>query len=138
SFSHIILERTFGSIPQHLLAALSLTKASDALHVRSLYQADARAFAFEDRWVNLAAIPAFRDAPLNQISANEWLVQNAPFSHGTLDYSAAPASPDEAAHLDCAPGTPVMRLERTTFSPDAPVTTLRLTYAPGYRLNLNI
>lgn len=137
-FSHTILERTFARMPAQIRAALSLTQAVDALHVRSLYQADARAFALEDRWVNLAAIPTFREAPLNDISANEWLVQNAPFSHGTLDYSAVAASPDDAAHLTCAPGTPLMVLERRTFSPDAPITHMRLVYAPGHHLHLNI
>jgi GntR family transcriptional regulator, histidine utilization repressor len=138
SFGHTILERTFDQMPQHLRAALSLEGACDALHVRTLYQANARAFALEDRWVNLAAIPAFREAPLTEISANEWLVQNAPFSHGTLDYSASAASPDEAAHLICAPGTPLMVLERRTFSPDAPITIMRLSYAPGHHLHLSI
>jgi GntR family histidine utilization transcriptional repressor len=138
SFSHTIIERTFARMPPHLCAALSLAENSDALHVRTLYQANAQAFALEDRWVNLAAIPGFRDAPLTQISANEWLVQNAPFSHGTLDYSASAASTDDAAHLTCAPGTPLMMLERRTFSPDAAITIMRLGYAPGHHLHLNI
>jgi len=122
-------------VPDHIPES---SEAVDALHVRTLYQADARAFALEDRWVNLAAIPGFRAAPLSEISANEWLVQNAPFSHGTLDYSAAAASSGDAVHLTCPPGTPLMVLERRTFSPDAPITFMRLSYAPGHHLHLNI
>ena len=137
-FGHTIIERTFGQMPRHLREALSLSEAGEALHVRTLYLADERAFALEDRWVNLAAIPAFRDAPLGEVSANEWLVHNAPFSHGTLDYSAAPASRDEAAHLGCARDTPLMILERHTFSPTAPITFMRLSYAPGHHLHLKI
>lgn len=138
SFSHSMIERTMTTMPPALCAALSLAPPTRALHLRTLYLADARAFAYEDRWINLAAVPAIIDAPLTDINPNEWLVQNAPFAHGTLDYSAVPAGPDEAVHLDCPPGTPVMILERRTFGPDAPVTFMRLTYAPGHHLRLNI
>lgn len=138
SFSHSLIERSTAMMPQPQRAALSLTDPVRALHLRTLYLADARAFAYEDRWVNLDAAPGLETAPLDQISPNEWLVQNAPFAHGTLDYSAAPASATEAAHLNCARDTPVMVLERRTFGPVAPVTHMRLTYAPGHRLHLEI
>jgi len=138
AFSHSVIERTLARMPPHLCAVLSLSVPTEALHLRTLYLADARAFAFEDRWVNLAAAPGLIDASLNDISPNEWLVQNAAFAHGTLDYSATQASLDEATHLDCPPDTPLMVLERRTFGPDAPVTFMRLTYAPGHHLRLNI
>jgi len=138
SFSHSIIERSVTRMPPNLRAALSLNAPAEALHVRTLYMADARAFAFEDRWVNLAAVPSISDAALNDISPNEWLVQNAPFAHGTLDYSASAASPDEARHLGCPTGTPLMVLERRTFGPDTAVTFMRLAHAPGHHLRLNI
>jgi GntR family histidine utilization transcriptional repressor len=138
TFSHSLIERTMAPMPPQQRAVLTLTRDTRALHVRSLYLANAQAFAYEDRWINLTAAPDAETAPLDRISANEWLVQNVPFAHGTLDYSAAPASPDEATHLTCAVGTPVMILERATFGPQAPVTHMRLTYAPGHHLHLNL
>jgi GntR family histidine utilization transcriptional repressor len=137
-FSHTIIERTLTQMPPHLRAALSLTGPTPALHIRTLYLADGRAFAFEDRWVNLAAVPDLADAPLTTINPNEWLVQNAPFARGTLEYSAAPADSEEATHLNCPIGTSVMVLERRTYGPQAPVTIMRLTYAPGHRLQLQL
>lgn len=137
AFSHVILSRQNATMPNPQRAALGLKDAPNAQHVQTLYLADARAFAFEDRWVNLAAVPDFAAAPLDMISPNEWLVQNAPFAHGTLDYSAAAASM-AASHLNCQPDTPLMILERRTFGPDAPITHVRLTYAPNHHLNLNI
>lgn len=137
-FFHSVIDQTTAPMPPPLRAALTLTRATRALHVRTLYLADSRAFAFEDRWINLVAAPEAETAPFTQINPNEWLVQNVPFAHGTLDYSATPASPDEAAHLNCPPGTPVMVLERCTFGPHAPVTHVRLTYAPGHRLHLSL
>lgn len=138
TFSHVIIERTQTQMPPHLRAALSLREPTEALHIRTLYLADGRAFALEDRWVNLAAVPDLADVALDDISPNEWLVQNAPFAHGTLDYSAANAGPTEATHLNCPPDTPVMVLERRTFGPKAAITFMRLTYAPGHRLQLKL
>jgi GntR family transcriptional regulator, histidine utilization repressor len=137
-FSHQLIERESASMPTHQSSALGLPADTPAHHVRSLYLADDRPFAYEDRWVNLAAAPGFDSCPLTQISPNEWLVQNAAFSHGTLDYSAAAATMELADHLGCPVGTPVLRLERHTFGPDAPVTAMSLTYAPGHRLHLSI
>lgn len=136
--SHAIIRRQTAEMPGLQRAALGLQDAPDAQHVQTLYLADARAFAFEDRWVNLAAVPDFAAAPLDDISPNEWLVQNASFAHGTLDYSAAPAGEPAASHLNCLPDTPLMILERRTFGPDAPVTHVRLSYAPNHHLQLKI
>ena len=138
TFSHSIIDRATAQMPRALCATLTLTHPTKALHVRTLYLADQQPFAFEDRWINLAAAPVAETAPLDRISPNEWLMHNVSFSNGTLDYSAAPASPDEAKHLNCPPGTPVMALERRTFGPKAPVTFMRLTYAPGHRLHLSL
>ncbi len=138
SFSHRLIERVTTPMPACQSDALGLPVNTTAHHVRSLYLADDRPFSYEDRWVNLTAAPGFDTCPLEQISPNEWLVQNAPFSHGTLNYSASPATEEEATHLACLPGTPVMVLKRHTFGPDAPVTAMSLTFAPGHRLRLSI
>ncbi len=138
AFSHILIERTIAPMPAHISAALTLTTHPDALHLRTLYMADGRAFAYEDRWVNLAAAPDVENAPLTRISPNEWLVQNIAFSHGTLDYSAEPADSETAKHLNCNKNAPLMVLERRTFGPNIPVTFMRLAYAPGHHLHLQI
>ena len=137
-FSHRIITREPIPMPPRQRAVLALQSPTRALHVITLYLADARAFALEQRWVNLVAVPAFGDAPLGEISPNEWLVQNAAFSHGTLDYSAEAADGLTATHLGCVTATPLMVLERCTFGPDAPVTFMRLSYAPGHHLHLKI
>ena len=47
-------------------------------------------------WLNLAAVPAIADVNLDRISANEWLVRHAPFTHGDLAFGAANADELEA------------------------------------------
>jgi GntR family histidine utilization transcriptional repressor len=138
TFSHTILDRSPGPMPALQRAGLGLPETAPVERVRTLYLADGHPFAVEDRWVHLAAVPGFERAALDRISPNEWLVRNAPFAHGTLEYGADAASADSARYLGCAPETPVMTLERRTFGPNAPVTWVRLTYAPGHRLRLNI
>ncbi len=137
-FSHRVLLRKQGPLPKPVQATLDLPGTARVEQLRTLYMADDRAYALENRWVHLRAAPGFAEADLDQISPNEWLVLNAPFAHGTFDYSATAATREEASHLDCPPNTPVMTLERCTFSPTAPVTHVKLTYAPGYRLHLSI
>lgn len=136
--THSILARETRMMPPRLAAALDLPGSIRALHLKTLYLADGQAFAFEDRWINPDAAPGIADAPLTRISANEWLVQNVSFSHGTLDYSAVAAGAEAAAHLGCAAGDSVMVLERRTFGPEIPVTFMRLTYAPGHRLHISL
>ena len=137
-FSHRILSRRPAPLPPDLCQALDLPAATPAVHVRTLYLAGDTAFALEDRWVNPDAAPGFDAAPLDRIDPNAWLVQNAAFSHGTLDYGAITADAGTAAHLNCPPGSALMVLERMTFGPKAAVTHVRLVYAPGHRLHLRI
>lgn len=133
---HEVLRHEAAELPPLVRAALGIESACDGWHSETLYLADGAPFAHEDRWVNRAAAPGYGAAPLCEISPNEWLVRNAGFAHGTLDYGAEPAPAAVAAHLGCAPGTPVMVLERRTFGPEHPVTLMRLTYAPGHRLRI--
>lgn len=124
-------------MPQARRHALGLGPETPTRHVEALHLADGRAYVHEKRWISLAAMPAAARADFAAMSANEWLLRHAPFSHGTLDYSAAPAGA-AAAHLGCDPEAPAMRLDRATFGPEIPITWVRLTYAPGYHLHIDI
>ena len=138
TYSHRVLKQAPGPMPVALRLGLAISKSTPCYQIITLHLAGTRPFALEKRWVNLEAAPGFDAAPLDTISANEWLVHNAAFSYGTLDYSAAPASRFEGVHLDCPEGTALMTLERHTFGPDAAVTWVRISYAQGYHLTLNI
>lgn len=138
SASHMILNRGAARLPPDIAAGLALPVSAPAERVRSLYLADGQPFAFEDRWVHLAEAPGFETTDLTDIDPNEWLVQNAAFAEGTLAYSAQAAAGRVAAALGCADGTPLLVLERRTFSPSAAVTHVTLYHAPGHRLTLSI
>lgn len=111
---------------------------ADLLHLEGLHFADKAPFAAEQRQVNLSEVPQIADVDLDRISANEWLVQNAPFDRGTLEYAAEPASAFDVKHLKCPHGAPLMVLRRETFSETAMVTAVRMAYAPGHAVRLVI
>jgi GntR family histidine utilization transcriptional repressor len=117
---------------------LSRGVANSMLSIQTLHLADKRPYSVEDRQINLITLPQAADADFNAQSANEWLVQNAPFDHGTMEYSAQAASDFEVKHLGCTAGTPLMILARETFSDAGSITTLRMAYAPGRAVRLNI
>lgn len=117
---------------------LSRTVKVNNLAIQTLHLADNVPYAVEDREINLTTLPAARDADFVDISANEWLVQNAPFDHGTMDYSAEPAGDFEVVHLSCAADAPLMILRRETFSETGLITRVRMAYAPGRAVRLEI
>lgn len=124
--------------PVAIASRLRLAPRRTALHVRSLHLADHQPFLAEDRWISVEVVPGIEKVDLATVSANEWLVRNAPFTGGTFDLSAANAGPDDARLLGVEPGTALLVVERTTFDGARPITTVRLAYAPGYRIRSRV
>lgn len=108
------------------------------LHVSALHSADEAPFVIEDRWVNPTAAPGVTEADFARQSANEWLIVNAPFSHGDIALSATSATADEATLLACPQGAALFTVTRTTWADTQPITWVRLAYAPGYAMKTAI
>ncbi len=117
---------------------LHIHSDANELQLRTLHLADGAPYAVEDRIIALDVLPQAAIQDFTTISANEWLVQNAPFDHGTMEYSAAPAEAFEATHLSCPEGTPLLVLTRETFSEAGRITRVRMAYAPDHKVRLNI
>lgn len=122
------------SAPKHIAARLQLKPGVKVLHLETIHLADGRAHAFEDRWVNIEAAPGILDAPLDKISANEWMLRKVPYSNGDVAFSATPAGPREAAALDAREGDALFTIDRTTWFEDQHITSLRLFHRPGYKM----
>lgn len=137
-YRHSLLERDFRPLPPVLHGAFQVRLGADVLFLRTLHFADDRPFLFEERYINLEAAPAARDADFDNLSANEWLVHNAPYSHGDLSFFAQNADDQLARALDTKSGTALFAMERITWSADMPITFVRLTYAAGYRMRTEI
>ena len=138
AYGYALLSRAIATPPPPVRAGLALPPDTPALQIRALHLAGGSPFALEDRWINPAAAPGVLEADLTALSANEWLVRHAPFTQGRLSFTATAADAATAAHLDCAPGTALFRLDRSTLDGTRPVTVAQITYRPGYRLDMVI
>ncbi len=131
--AHRLLERARSTVPTALAETLGTAAGVRFWHLRTLHFADARPFAYEDRWLNPDVLTD--DPPdFAAVSPNEWLVATVPYDTGTLGMAAAGASDIEAALLGVAPGAPILVVERRTRRGAATVTAARIAYAPGYRV----
>lgn len=134
AYGHRLLGRVTAVPPAGVRAALGLRRGQRLLHLAALHLADGTAYAHEDRWLNAAAVPGLEALDLGVTSANEWLVGQVPYTEGRLALTAEAATAETAHHLGCAPGAPLFTLERSTWMHAVPITWVRLSYAPGYRL----
>jgi GntR family histidine utilization transcriptional repressor len=125
--------------PPPLPVALRLRLPAGAVlrHLTCLHSADGQSFVYEDRWLNPAVLTGQKPDFAAQ-SANEWLVANMPYAAGDIAFSAAGAGAADAAAFGIATGTPLFVVERTTWTADAPITCVRLAYAPGHRLHMTL
>ncbi len=133
SYAFVLLEEREQVPPAAVLDRLGMAGNQQLLHLRTLHLADAVPFLLEDRWLNTGVLP---DLPrdFRAMSVNEWLVRNMPFTYGDIAFSAALATPEEARLLGLTEPVALFVAERTTWTGDAPITAVRLAYAPGYRV----
>ena len=94
------------------------------------HDAAQRPFCLEDRLINLSAAPDAADEPFIELSPGAWLVRRVPWTRAEHRISAAAARGEVARALKVADGAPCLVVDRRTWSGEAPVTQVRLTY-PG-------
>ena len=128
-----ILEKFIRPATDQLVRQYQLAAESRLLHLRSVHFADRRPYVYETRWISLSVIPEVEAEDFEAISANEWLVRNAPFTHGEILFSAAKMSDEEAEIMAVSEGDAAFVLERTTWIGDRAITAARMIYPPGYK-----
>jgi GntR family histidine utilization transcriptional repressor len=138
AYDYRLLTRETAPPPPRVQAELGLTGAAPCLHVTALHSADGAPYVHEDRWISLATVPQAAEADFTTVSANEWLLTTAPYTHGDITFAAEGAAHPAAEILTCPEGTPVFVIARITWDHGRAITTVRLTYAPGYRVRSEI
>ncbi|HSF95458.1 MAG TPA: UTRA domain-containing protein [Thermohalobaculum sp.] len=135
AYRYELLGRRLAVPPAEVRAALDVAAGEKALHLRCRHWAGGRAHQFEDRWINLETVPKAREADFAASGPNDWLIRAVPLTQVEHVFSAANATPEEAALLGIAPGDAVFVAERRTWLGARPVTRARLVH-PGatYRL----
>lgn len=109
-----------------------------ALHLRALHLADGVPYVHEERWISLETVPKAAKIGFEEVSANEWLLANAPYTRGDMEITAGAAEGHVADALGVSQGTPLLVIHRVTWDHDAQVTSVYLTYAPGHSLRTQI
>ena len=133
-----LLTQQLQAAPARITSRLGLERDTQMLHVTSVHFADNHPFLHEDRWINPVAAPGVDKVDFATVSANEWLIQNAPYTDGDIAFSAMNADAMLADLLEAAEGAALFVVDRITWDKAVPVTAVRLSYAPGYRMNTRI
>lgn len=134
TYRHAILDRKMIVPPSAIRHRLDLQAKVLALKVTTMHLADGRPYVLDDRWINLSTVPDAGSVDFAFVSPNEWLVQNAPYTHGDIAIAAEEASAVEAEHLGVLAGDAILVLERSTWRDQLSITTTRLAFLPGHRL----
>lgn len=137
-YSHSLLSRERSRPPADIRARMQLQRGASLLHVKTLHMANGQAYAYEDRWISLQAVPLAAKEEFEEISANEWLVKNIVFTRGDVSFSAKNATSEEAEVFGTEPGAALFVLDRTTWRDDTAITTVRFCFAPGHRVHTEI
>ncbi|WP_299738489.1 GntR family transcriptional regulator [uncultured Roseobacter sp.] len=126
------------AVPDAALQTYMRARSDAFLQVHAVHLQEGVPFVAEDRWINLETVPAAASQDFSQVSANEWLLQHAPFSRGDITFAAENASAETADLLQTQVGAAVFVTERTTWFEARSVTFVRLSFAPGYRMQTEI
>lgn len=133
-YRHQLIARKMKSPPSSVRTRLKLPTKTEALYLETIHMADDRPYAFEERWINTLAVPKITDAPLEDLSANEWLVKTVPFSSGDVMFSAFNATEKVADALETKLDAAIFVIDRTTWFQEEFITTMKLYYKQGYQL----
>uniref|UniRef100_UPI003B51D3AC GntR family transcriptional regulator n=1 Tax=Roseovarius indicus TaxID=540747 RepID=UPI003B51D3AC len=127
-----------GVPPEELSRRMKVRAGDRFVRVTSVQTADGAPFVFEDRWVNLSTVPGAAAEGFETISANEWLLTNAPYTEGDIGFFASNASDEVAGVLGCEPGAAIFVIDRVTWDNDRSITGVRQYFRPGYRMETSI
>lgn len=111
-------------------ALFGVATGDTVLALTCRHDAGQRPFCLEERLINLSAAPEAADEPFVEVSPGAWLVQRVPWTRAEHRISAVATRGEIARALKLAEGVPCLLIERRTWSGDAPVTHVKLTY-PG-------
>jgi GntR family histidine utilization transcriptional repressor len=133
-YRYRLVSRAAVPAPGWLSSQMGLMAGAEVLHLQCMHYADNSPFQFEDRWINIDAVPDVAEADFSQTGPNEWLLSRVPFSNAEITLSSVAADAALAGFLGTQEGTPLFLMERATWFQEQPVTFVRMHFHPGYRM----
>ena len=139
AYDYRLLRRQASSATVIIRNKMRVPKDATLLCLRAVHTANRRPYVLENRWIDCSVVPAALEFDFSRQSANEWLLENVPFSGGELVLSASSASDAEATILECDSKAGLFNAERITRNAHgATITLVQLIYAPGYKMNIDV
>ncbi len=133
-YRYSLVHRDVLPAPDWLRARLDLAAYDSVLHLGCMHDADGKPFQYEDRWINIGAVPTVTEVDFRTTGPNEWLLNTVPYTDVELRFYASNADTDLAALLMITPGEAVFVAERTTRLDGVSVTFARLSFGRGYSM----
>jgi GntR family histidine utilization transcriptional repressor len=137
-YRYALVKREKPETPDWLRARINLEAGAEVLHLQCMHYGGNKPFQFEERWINLQAVPQAAHHDFKSIGPNDWLVNEVPFTEAELTFSASNASTEIAKFLSVSEGQGLFTIERTTWLDKLPVTYARLYFASGYSMTTRI
>jgi GntR family transcriptional regulator, histidine utilization repressor len=107
--------------------------ATDAIKkirdVKCLHVANGKPFCFEERIINMNAVPEIKSVSFEAEAPGNWLLKWVPWNSAEHQIIAMAATPPMARALDIKAGDACLVVERTTKNRKGYVTWARLTYS---------
>ena len=110
-------------------------KGGKMVHLICRHMAAESPWVLEQRWINLDAVPEAEQENFEFTPPGEWLLNNVPWNEAEHTISAIAADLETARHLNIGPGDACLSVERKTWSGEASITHVVLTY-PGAQKTL--
>lgn len=137
-YSHTLISSELKQPPADIRARMKLTSNTKALHLITLHMSNQYPYVCEDRWINTAGVKDIKKVDFAKTNANEWLVANAPFTNADISFSAIQADIELAEQLGAKCNDALFVIERTTWHEKTSITSVHLTFHPGYRMQATI
>lgn len=138
AYSHTLISSKLKQPPADIRARMQLAANAKALRLVTLHMSNQHPYACEDRWINIAAVNDINKVDFTKTNANEWLVENAPFTHADISFSASQAKIELAEQLGAKHNDALFVIERTTWHDTISITSVHLTFHSGYRMQTTI
>lgn len=97
--------------------------------MKCLHSANGAPFCYEERIINMNAVPEIEDVAFDIESAGAWMLNRVPWNSAEHQIIACAAPDDVANALDIEPNTACLVIERKTQNDLGYVTWARLSYA---------
>lgn len=124
-----VITRVSEYAPVPIAQSLQLTVYSEIHHVVLVHYENDQPLQLEDRYVNPQAAPDFLDVDFTQTTPSSYLLAQLPVTEVEHKISAARPTEQEIELLDVTPVTPMLVLNRRSWSGRHAVTNVRLSAA---------